>query len=125
MNMFETDYGGRLLENMTAEIARVADEISKANKMKEDEMLTGKAATCKGFWDRIVEFTFSEDLTSETILNQLHSLWVAYCILFDYEPDTGIYDHHMMALWETIEMNATNQFRDFESFDAYMCVDLV
>lgn len=125
MNMFETDHGARLLQDMTTQISRVADEISKANKMKEAELLTRKAVAYKSLWGRIVSFVSVEDFSGEIVLNQLHSLWVAFCICVDYAPDTGSYDQHMIALWEVLEKNTTNPFRDFESFDAYMCVDLV
>lgn len=81
------------------------------------------------------EFVFLRNYAQEVfelgdvmlILNQLRSLWTAYCIHQDMEVDTLSYDQDLLVLWETVEKAAPKceHTADFDAFDAFMCELLV
>lgn len=75
----------------------------------------------------ILRFAREENLGFEVCTHQLRSLWTAYCIHHDLEVDTSTYDADLRELWQAVsEENSDNpDWSDFESFDLFMCDDLV
>lgn len=81
----------------------------------------------------ILRFAEKEDLSYEVCLNQLRSLWTAYCLHHDLTPDTAKYDTDIAMVWGVISQNDTSPWNDddkegthgFELFDlsmgAYLC----
>lgn len=56
---------------------------------------------------------------------QLRSLWTAYCIVRDLEPDTLMYDVQLRELWMALIENreiygSSDVFDDVDCFDMYM-----
>lgn len=75
----------------------------------------------------ILRFAREENLGFEVCTHQLRSLWTAYCIHHDLEVDTSTYDADIRELWQAVseEHSDNPDWSDFESFDLFMCDDLV
>lgn len=77
--------------------------------------------------DFILKFAREEILGFEVCANQLRSLWTAYCLHHDLEVDTKTYDADLMEVWQAASEDSsdTPDWSDFESFDLFMCNNLV
>jgi len=64
---------------------------------------------------------------SEVCCDQLRSLWTAYCLHHNLDPDTAQYDNAAYNLWEAVEATEPNNafYSNFDSFDNFMCKELV
>ena len=73
------------------------------------------------------EFARQNCFDGETIRDQLRCLWTAYCIHYGLDVDTLGYDNDLFALWDTLveEESETEGWRDYDSFDNFMCKYLV
>ena len=60
-------------------------------------------------------------------LDQLRSLWTAYCLHQNLVVDTFGYDRDMQAVWNHISKSTGNGvvWKNFEDFDNFMCRFLV
>lgn len=133
MNFFETKMGHIFFEasvpKLIHAIDRLADAVEKMNVAEGGNAGKNEAEReayhRNKMFGRLMDFAKMEDVDSEVSLNQLHALWVAYCIHADYEVNTAPYDNDMMELWDVLSENKTNPFANFDAFDNYMCVDLV
>ncbi len=68
-------------------------------------------------------FVADNDLSIPIVIQQLQSLWTAYCIHCDYEPDTSDYDSDLSVVWIAItEKYGKTEAKlcDFERFDLFM-----
>lgn len=75
----------------------------------------------------IISFVEENCFDAEPAPSQLRSLWTTYCLHHDLDVDTNGYDHDLMVIWAQIS-NAegdTACWNDFDSFDAFMCANLV
>ena len=132
MNFFETRMGRKFFEHdipkLIKAVERVADGLEKVNNEPNERE---RDAECETFhrnklFSKMLDFArTSECLDAEVVKKQLHSLWVAYCIHANYDVDTAPYDNDLMEIWDVVSKNPTNSFSDYDSFDMYMCEDLV
>ena len=88
------------------------------NKLTFDFLVQFVSEAEPGEWDNIV------------CCNQLKALWTAYCIIERMDVDTARYDNELLRLWEavltTMDIKGSDLiFADFDSFDGFMCEDLV
>ena len=81
-----------------------------------------------------VEMDWMKQFASENVFDcdvareQLRDLWTAYCLHYDYLVDTKQNDDDLGELWKAVEEEvetAPDEWRDFQSFDDYMCEHLV
>lgn len=74
-------------------------------------------------------FSFADEgcFDTEPACNQLRSLWTAYCLHHGLDVDTGGYDNDLLAVWERVAATEsdTAYWSDYDSFDGFMCLDLV
>lgn len=62
---------------------------------------------------------------------QFRALWTAYCLHHNLYVDTGSYDSDLARLWTAVKEDYdedgpdTGDWSDFDSFDDFMCGDLV
>lgn len=81
--------------------------------------------------DFMLDFSREQDFGYELNLKQLRSLWTAYCIRHDYEPDTYQYDSDMQWLWQVLQENSSYPLSDddgdtgYETFYAYMSEEVL
>lgn len=78
--------------------------------------------------DFIKEFVEDSPFDMEVCRDQLRSLWTAYCLHFDLDPDTYLYDNALRQVWKSIcdgGEESTADWSDFDSFENFMCVYLV
>ena len=83
--------------------------------------------------DRTAEFSYiklyekENFFDSELICDQFRSLWTAYCLHFNLDPDTKEYTKDLLALWNgLLDGEKDNVFwSDFDSFDHFMSYYLV
>ena len=75
----------------------------------------------------MLSFARTEDFCFTVTRKQLRSLWTAYCIRHDYEPDTKRYDDDLYWIWQALMENKSSpeEFDDFEEFDNYMCEEVL
>lgn len=75
----------------------------------------------------IKAFVIEGDLTDVVYVNQLLSLWTAYCLHHGLDVDTNDYDADLAAIWrEIVQMGKdTICWGGFESFGLFMCKELV
>lgn len=69
-----------------------------------------------------------EAFGNETLMNQLRSLWTAYCLHQDLQPDTRRYDNELLELYQLVEKAKERPLSclwDFDAFDNFMCEYLV
>lgn len=73
------------------------------------------------------EFARQSWFDKEIGRNQLRCLWTAYCIHHGLEVDTSGYDIDLFGLWGIMmeEESETEGWRDYDSFDNFMCEYLV
>lgn len=131
---FYSTVGGRkfidhTIPTLIKTIDRLAISVENFNE-REERKEQGKQTFEQDMYNRILRFADEEDfecaLSENSItLRQLHSMWVAYCILNDCEVDTATYDSQIARLWNALSNNTTNPFINFTDFDNYMCEDLV
>lgn len=124
MTFWDTSAGYKFAQHTVPQLIkamnRLAEQIEKANDAAR------MVNTCKedGMMGKLLKFAETEDFNAAVVLTQLKSLWTAYCVFKDYEPDTAAYDGYVMHLWDAMVKNNTNPFKDFASFDSYMGMDL-
>lgn len=77
--------------------------------------------------DWMKKFIRENSFDGEVIRDQLRSLWTAYCLHYDYYPDTLQYDSSMQELWAAVAETEpeTADWHDLDSFDNFMCKFLV
>lgn len=81
----------------------------------------------------ICKFAEEEDFSFDICIQQLRSLWTAFCLHSDYECDTRRYDTDLREVWEAVKRNESNPWKDdahseeawFDSFDSFMCEEIV
>lgn len=80
----------------------------------------------------MLAFARNEDFGYEVTRKQLRSLWTAYCIRHDLEPDTASYDNDLRWIWSAVEENTSCPWHDDEDgivgywlFDNYMCEEVL
>ena len=62
---------------------------------------------------------------SETMRDQLVSLWTAYCIHNNLEPDTSEYDSDLSELWNCFTEKPSWPWHCVNGFEGFMCRHLV
>lgn len=74
-------------------------------------------------------FSFADEacFDMEPACSQLRSLWTAYCLHHGLDVDTSGYDNDLLAVWERVAATEsdTAYWSDYDSFDGFMCADLV
>lgn len=132
INFFETMMGHKFynhdVPSLIKAVERLANALEVANSAKEDEWKREAEKETyhrEKMFSKLKHLAKDEDMSFEVVPNQLHALWVAYCIHAGYEVDTAPYDNDLMALWDEMAGNETNPFADFDAFDDFMCKDLV
>ena len=75
----------------------------------------------------IISFTGEICLDTETARSQLRSLWTAYCLHYNLDVDTNGSDHDLMDIWAQVSATESDTacWSDFDSFDHFMCANLV
>lgn len=75
----------------------------------------------------ILEFVDENCFDMELACKQLRSLWTAHCLRHNLDVDTNKYDHDLMKIWESIAATEddTAYWSDFDSFNGFMCANLV
>ena len=75
----------------------------------------------------IISFVEENCFEMETARSQLRSLWTAYCLHHNLNVDTSEYDHDLMDIWVRVSAAKGNTvcWSDFDSFDTFMCPNLV
>lgn len=83
-------------------------------------------------WSFLLSFAREQDFFFEVTRKQLRSLWTAYCIRHDYEPDTREYDNDLRWIWSALQENNSCPWHDtedgiigFDLFDVYMCEEVL
>ena len=72
------------------------------------------------------EFARQNCFDGENIRDQLRCLWTAYCFHDGLDVDTLGYDNDLFALWGIMmEETETGGWKDYDSFDNFMCKYLV
>lgn len=73
------------------------------------------------------QFAFESCFDADICRDQLRSLWTAYCFHQNLDVDTAAYDHDLQELWEAVAEveRETADWSDFDSFDLFMCKELV
>lgn len=133
MNFFETQMGHKFfvhdVPKLIKAVERVAEALEKANGRASDwERDAEKESYYRNkLFSKILDFAkTNECLDCEVVKKQLRSLWVSFCIHANYDVDTSPYDNDLMEIWDkAVSVNPSNPFADFDSFDMYMCEDLV
>lgn len=62
----------------------------------------------------MLEFARTQDFCFEVNMKQLRSLWTAYCIRHDCEPDTMQYDENIFWIWKAVQDNESCPWGDIE-----------
>lgn len=75
----------------------------------------------------IIGFAVESSFDNELACQQLRSLWTAYCFHWGLDVDTASYDADLAAVWREIAQleEDTAYWSDFDSFDSFMCAELV
>lgn len=73
----------------------------------------------------MLDYADDGDFDDELEMNQLRSMWTAFCIHHDIEVDTYSYDNWLLRLWGVIGKKPGVAWTDFEDFDEFMCAYLV
>ncbi len=73
------------------------------------------------------QFAFESCFDADVCRDQLRSLWTAYCFHHSLDVDTADYDADLRVLWEAVAEveRETADWSDFDSFDRFMCKELV
>ena len=136
MNFFETKMGhqffGGSVPRLIRAVEKVGTELERANNHAEAEAASRERMQGNELFERVLVFAETReegDFNYEISRKQLRSLWVACCIWNNWFVDTATYDNAMLRLWEVVESKADADgdcyWSDFDSFDQYMCEDLV
>ena len=74
-------------------------------------------------------FSFATEgcFDTEVACDQLRSLWTAYCLRYGLVVDTLKYDNDLSAVWARVAADESDTafWSDFDSFDNYMCTNLL
>lgn len=72
-------------------------------------------------FDTILDVINEDDFSNKIVRNQIRSLWTAFCIHQNIEPDTREYDEKLSILFDAIK-NSSMQSKpfNFEAFDLFM-----
>lgn len=83
----------------------------------------------------MLEFARTQNFSFETNKKQIRSLWTAYCIRHDYEPDTDSYDNDLFWIWNVLKENDSSPWKDYMEgnvliygygdFYRYMCEEVL
>lgn len=75
----------------------------------------------------VLAFASENCFDVELARNQLRSLWTAHCLRYGLDVDTKAYDHDLTDIWAQVSATEgdTACWSDFDSFDTFMCADLV
>lgn len=75
----------------------------------------------------IIGFATESCFDDELPCQQLRSLWTAYCFHHGLDADTADYDADLATIWKEIAQTEedTAYWSDFNSFDNFMCAELV
>lgn len=74
----------------------------------------------------LCDFARQGDFFFQIARNQLRSLWTAYCFHANLDVDTLGYDCELREVWNNVQIpNDCTDFENFESFDHFMCAELV
>lgn len=89
-----------------------------------------EATTEQNEFDFILDFikeniTNKEDFNNTLVIQQLRSLWTAYCLHQDCNVDTGWYDSSIITIWSEIVANCGLSSDEYERFYNSMCEYLV
>lgn len=70
----------------------------------------------------IVDFCDSNLFDSETLRDQLVSLWTTYCLIFGYDVDTNDYEKRLKIVWSHVSEEEPDNpcWSDYASFHDYM-----
>lgn len=73
------------------------------------------------------QFAFESCFDTEVCRDQLRSLWTAYCFHHDLDVDTASYDNDLRVVWGVLAdiEGETADWSDFDSFERFMCKELV
>lgn len=73
------------------------------------------------------QFAFESCFDTEVCRDQLRSLWTAYCFHHNLDVDTADYDQDLRVVWEAAAEveRETADWSNFDSFDQFMCRELV
>jgi len=71
----------------------------------------------------INEGCFDEEISCR----QLRALWTAYCLHQNLDADTLKYNNLLLEVWASVSSAEDDNayWGDFDSFDLFMCADLV
>ena len=77
--------------------------------------------------DWMKQFARESFFDEEVSRDHLKALWTAYCLHYAIEPDTALYDRSLEELWQAVSESeeGTADWSDYESFDLFLCTDLV
>lgn len=89
--------------------------------------LWGKDAQREREFNYLLSFVDEASFESALCCNQLCALWTAYCFHYDLNLDTATYDADMRKLWQRISKTGRCApfWSDFESFEMFMCENMV
>ena len=75
----------------------------------------------------IISFAGEGGFDTEPARSQLRSLWTAYCLRHRLQVDTSGYDLNLSNIWSQVSSTESGAacWGDFDSFDNFMCVNLV
>ena len=78
-------------------------------------------------YEYLKEFARQNCFDGETIREQFRCLWTAYCFHHGIDADTSEYDNDLFGLWGVMmeEESETMGWKDYDSFDNFMCKYLV
>ena len=73
------------------------------------------------------QFAFESCFDAEVCRDQLRSLWTAHCFHHNLDVDTADYDQDLRVVWEAVAEveRETADWSNFDSFDQFMCKELV
>ncbi len=110
-----------------------AEAVEKKELSPDNRMAYPSAAERDAEWDRLLQFvqgnkddfgplteewTLADDSSEGVVRHQLLSMWTAYCVHNDLEPDTSTYDQAILKVWGLLADDCESEC--FASFDAYM-----
>ena len=73
----------------------------------------------------LCDFASAAFFDQPTDRNHLLSLWTAYCLHYNLDVDTKMYDTMASFLWAVVNANNSGPWKDFEAFDFFLCQYLV
>ncbi len=89
--------------------------------IKEIEKKQMKRREFEFILDFAANSVMSGDRSIDPAADQLESLWTAYCLHWNLEPDTASYDSDALKVWNTLMENENQSaYVTFEDFDVHM-----